>query len=359
MTGPLSSAIRGATYTGTMGNDLNSLAGMAAGLAKGRASEIERQRQAALDAALQKLRESELGLRREGLDLERRGQDQAGARFAGEQVRWAEGNNLDRDKEANDLSEGAANRASAEKVARIGAQSREAVANTRGAAAGSGRDYVIREDDKGNVWRVNKVTGRADKVTVDVDGNMALLPASDSEQAAMQLTGVGARPSEGEKGAAAAYGNLQTTFDALKQNMATVGNTPPSIGEQVALDASKDPGTGLFGSLKRALGNTYVGNNAPERQRIQQSVDALGTMVVKMVTGAQMSEPEAQRIMNILRTVAGDTPENIQQKLATVQDIINNEKVKLGRAAGLVEGGSAASTAPARKWILPDGTVVE
>jgi hypothetical protein len=272
---------------------------------------------------------------------------------------------FDKDKMGTDVSEGALDRASAERIARINAQGRLDVAGMRG-AQGSGRDYVIQQGPDGRVWRVNKVTGMADEVHISPDGSVTV---GDQSQAGAgpQLIGSGARPGQGELESAAAYNNLQTQFDQYKANLAKVGNQPPSIGTQFLMDGSKSTGLGPISSLTRSLSNTALGSHDPNYQLLQQSLDALGTTVIKMVTGAQMSEPEAQRIMNILRTSAGDTPEKVMQNIETVQNIINSQRVKLNRAGTMLNnptsGGAqapAAAPAPAgKKYILPDGTVVE
>ena len=63
MTAPLTGAFKGYSYKGAFGNDAQALADMAGGLARGRVAEEERKRQAALEAAMQRMKEQELGLR--------------------------------------------------------------------------------------------------------------------------------------------------------------------------------------------------------------------------------------------------------------------------------------------------------
>ncbi len=345
MTSPLSSVFRGVNFNGAFGNDAQALGSAFANIAKGRSAETERRRQAALEAALQRLKEEELGLSQrrvaqgdtelaqsaERIALDQLRANQEGGRIAAEQVRFGEGLNLDRDRLAQEASEGALDRASREKIASIGARSRENVAEMR--QVGSGRDFITFQDIKGKFWRLNKLTNQLDRIVVPTEADLP----HESSTSDGQLLGSGARASQGELTAAASYNNLEDALKNLENNMAAVAFQAPGIGTQLLLDATKFTGFGPISSLTRSGANTILGNQSPAYQKIQQSIDALGTMVVKMVTGAQMSEPEAQRIMNILRSVAGDPPDLVQQRLQTVREIIENERVKLGRAGHLAD----------------------
>lgn len=382
MPGPLSRAAAGASYSGAFGSDAGDLAKAAAAFMQGRKQEeTARQQQAMQDALLAlRQREADQGDRRIGLDEQKFGEDQrqfdVGTGLTRERMGQDDrqfGQRLDFDKGelGQRATEGAANRASAEKIAGINARSRENVAGMR--QVGSGRDFVTFQDSQGGYWRYDKVHNALTPIQTPTAADLAS-GQGDGTQApgsGQQLLGPGARADQGEKGAAASYQNLQTQFDKYKEVLGQVGNQPPGIGTQFLMDQTKASGLGPISSLQRSLSNTVLGNTAPDYQLVQQAVDALGTSVIKMVTGAQMSEPEAQRIMNILRTTAGDTPEKVMQNLETVQNIINSERVKLGRAANVDANGMPATSralpgatptapsAPRKQYRLPDGTVVE
>jgi hypothetical protein len=202
-------------------------------------------------------------------------------------------------------------------------------ADATSARAGRGWAPVVTQGPNGEIMIVDKNTH-----TVAPTSAAGAVPTG----AGGSPVGSQARPAQGERDAAAAYSNLDSALKQLETQMGGVGYAAPTIPEQVAIDAAKGTGTGVISSFKRSVANTYLGKNAPERQAIEQSVKTLGTLIVKMVTGAQMSEPEAQRIMGILSTVAGDRPELAKQKIESVKDIIRGQRVKLGRAAGMTTG---------------------
>jgi hypothetical protein len=374
MTGPLSSAVNGASYNGAFGSDAGGVARLVAGLAQGAQEARERQSKVALDAALMKLREGDAEMRRE--------EHEARMRPATPKSPWEAENfpNLEsyldylrRRKQAEHIEKPPTPRSidplSPEGIqAALERKRRELELESRQPKPPSAEGEVSVELVDGRVGVLNKATG---KIRI----------ATFAEAEGTPL-GRGARPTQSERDARASFDNLQDTFEQLDANMAKVGYRAPSIAIQTGLDASKY--TGVGGSVVRSLANTAVGKLAPEYQLVQHSIDALGTLVTKMVTGAQMSEPEAQRIMNILRSTAGDDPALVQQKLQQVRTIIANERVKMGRAGGAAIPGSAEGAQPTnnaaaraaavkakygleppatpsipKRWTLPNGSVVD
>lgn len=377
MPGPLSRAASGASYSGAFGSDAGDLSKAAAAFMAGRKQEeAARQQQAMQDALLAlRQREADQGDARLNLDRDKMGEDrhQFDVNTGLTREKMGQDNNqfgqrlgFDRDKMGQDASEGAANRASAERIARIGAASRENVAGMRNTS--NPRDWVVKEiQDPANpgqtvIVRANKQTGLAYRMKLDDTGNLTQTEMTPQEVQAIsgqlgsaptqapqpvQGTDMSGPANQGEREAAASYSNLQTQFDKYKEILGHVGNQAPGWGTQFLMDRTKDSGFGPITSLTRSLSNIVLAKHDPDYQQVQQAVDALGTSVIKMVTGAQMSEPEAQRIMNILRLSSGDTPETVAQKLETVQNIINSERAKLGRMGGHTAAQRAPSAAPA------------
>jgi hypothetical protein len=375
----------GASYNGAYGTQAGDLAKAAAAFMQGRRVDEEARRKAALDDALMRLREREAGQndRRMGLDERKLTQDsdQFGQRLGldtsklglerdeytqrGQQFGDTMGFN--RDKLGVDQSEGDKERQNRIDVARIGAKSRENVAGMR--QVGSGRDFVTMQDSQGGFWRLNKVTNELTPIRVPTPAD---LQQGDTPQATGgQLLGAGARPSQGERDAAGTYSSFKTARNTLAKNMDAVGNEAPGMGTQFLLDTSKSTGFGPVSSVARSLSNSALGSHAPQYQLVQNSIDATGSMFVKLMTGAQMGEPEAQRLFNVIGPKAGDTKETVAQKMQQLDDIVHAQFVKIGRAAELDTAGQppvsrsldapSDSTPPSsgKKYILPDGTVVE
>jgi hypothetical protein len=368
--GPLAQAASGASYSGAFGTQGGDLARAAAAFMSGRREEEEARRKAAMDAALQQLRERELaqGEERIGVDREqmkqqgdqfRQNLERSGADLAGRQVEMGLENERGKATLAQQASENEKNRQNQLEIAKIGAQSRETVASMR--TIGSGKDYVVKEDSQGRVWRVNKVTGDATEVKVQGQGQ----PAQGDGQ---QLIGAGGRPSQGERDAAGVYNAFKSTSATLQKNMQSVGGKAPGIGQQLLIDGTKSSGLGPVSSLVRSLSNSAMD---PQYQLVQNSLDATGSLFVKLMTGAQMSEPEALRLFNVIGPKAGDEPATVQQKMQQLDDIVRAQYVKVGRAAELDGNGLPPTTAPVsggapsaptgarKKYILPDGTVAE
>jgi hypothetical protein len=366
--GPLAQAASGASYSGAFGTQGGDLARAAAAFMSGRREEEEARRKAAMDAALQQLRERELaqGEERIGVDREqmkqqgdqfRQNLERSGADLAGRQVEMGLENERGKATLAQQASENEKNRQNQLEIAKIGAQSRETVASMR--TIGSGKDYVVKEDSQGRVWRINKVTGEPTPV--------ALTPPTQGAEP-QQLVGAGGRPSQGERDAAGVYNAFKSTSATLQKNMQSVGGKAPGIGQQLLIDGTKSSGLGPVSSLVRSLSNSAMD---PQYQLVQNSLDATGSLFVKLMTGAQMSEPEALRLFNVIGPKAGDEPATVQQKMQQLDDIVRAQYVKVGRAAELDGNGLPPTTAPVsggapsaptgarKKYILPDGTVAE
>lgn len=337
MTAPLSGAVSGATYSGTQGGLAGDFARAAGNFIKGMKDEEAKRQARAMEQALLdlRIRAQQSGDEQAAAELDIRRQQLQQARENAEAERKLRGEDLQLRRESE-----------AAERDRYGRQMTETERHNREQERVGGQRADIYGDRTSRGWKPTVIQGpNGEILLVDAGaGTVAPTRPAGTVPTAADGTPVGsqARPAQGEREAAAAWQNLESAVEQLDQQMAAVDYTPPSMAEQVALDAAQSPGSGIGSSVKRGLANSYLGKRAPQRQQIEQSVKTLGTLVVKMVTGAQMSEPEAQRIMGILRTVAGDQPELAKQKIETVREIIRGQRIKLGRAASMVGGGDAA-----------------
>jgi hypothetical protein len=287
----------------------------AAGIAAGSREEQERRRKAALEAAAHALREREVGQgdTRIKLDADKFGWEQTtDTRDYGRQVVTE-----DRDfgetqrKNTADIADTEADNT------RLSGDSAETVRHNRASEgidrtkAAQGRPQ-LRQTASGFAWFYPD--GRTSGV-VDEKGD--------------PVVGV---PTQGERQATGNAESLDAAYKILDENFKAVGYKAPNIPTQVGMDASKQTGMGPLTSLTRALANTAVGKYAPEYQKVNNALDSFGSLLVKLMTGAQMSEPEAQRIFNIIKPVAGDQPEVVQQKLQQARNIVEASKIQRGRA---------------------------
>lgn len=358
MPGPLVRAASGASYNGAFGTDAGDFAKSAAAFMQGRKQEEAARSAQAMQDALLALRQREadqgdariqfdrdqMGEQRHqfdvtsGLNRDRFGLDQQ--KFSEDQRQFGIGADFDNRKLGQQASEGEKDRANALEIAKIGARSREHVAGMR--QVGSGRDFVTLQDANGGYWRFNKLTNELNPIQVPSPADLGQAPADGAAAAPAtggQLLGAGARPSQGEREAAGTYASFKMARDKLAENMGTVGNEAPGVGTQLLLDGTKASGLGPVSSLTRSLSNTLLGDKAPQYQMVQNSIDATGSLFVKLMTGAQMSEPEALRLFNVIGPKAGDTPDVVTQKMAQLDNIVQAQYVKLGRAGELDSNG--------------------
>lgn len=353
MTAPLSSAAGGMRYSGT--GTGGELAKLVAGLVSGRRQQEEATRKAALEAAMQVLREREADQMDRGLDMRAAEGAQRGIDTAENQNIEYEKLNAERnDKNADNnrvVQEGIANRKNALDVAKIGATSRENVADTR--ANTPGRGLIVTQGKDGEILIVDK-----EAHTVRPTSTTGGAVPTNAEGTPV---GSGARPGQGERDAASMYTAFKVTSATLAENMKKVEFQAPNVGTQLLLDGSKASGLGPVSSVARSLSNTVLSSTNPDYQLVQNSLDATGSMFIKLMTGAQMSEPEALRLFNVIGPKAGDTSETVAQKMKQLNDIVQAQYLKVGRAGALLDAASAAPPPPSggKKYVLPDGTVVE
>jgi hypothetical protein len=285
MTGPLSGAFKGVSYKGAFGNDAQALAGALAGMGRGRAEEQERQRQAALAAALQKMKEQELGLatRRvnqgdaelaqggQRIELDREKLGQQDSQFAQGHTLDRDRLGLDRDKLGQDVSEGALDRSSRERVASIGATSRENVAesNPRGMVVMPGVDGQLQVIDKGN--------GTARPVTRD----------------GAPMVGVAGKAPVG----------LQSTF---AENEASI----TSIDAALELAKARPESFGL----SKILPDMINQRTDPEGVEARAALANIGSLQIKLRSGAAVTAKEFPRLSPFVPNVH-DSAETVVTKL--------------------------------------------
>lgn len=313
------------------GSDLGEFAKAAAGFAKGSRAETDRRRKKALDDALLALKErenerqdKELKLRGDEFEVNKSKEAQRIMEHAGNEDQELE--QFNREGERFKIDDAFRDRQQTETEK----NNREDNATNRSRyGSNGGAKPQLRQTENGFEWFYPPTAGTASTVPVlGADGT--------------PKEGV---PTQGERGAKSDMDLIQENFDTLKTNMAAVGNEPPGILTQVGLDATQLTGKGPISSLARSLANKGVGKLAPGYQKIQNSIQAITADVGRLKSGLVLNEQEAQRIINLITPIAGDTdPGIVEQKMQQVQSILDAAKLRAGRA----NSTPAATAAPQR-----------
>ena len=352
MPGPLTRAASGASYSGAFGTDAGDLSKAAAAFMQGRREEEARRHQEALDMALQRLRErqADQGDQRLQLDRDKFGEDRHQfdetmgynrEKMGQDENQFGQRLGFDRDQLGQAASENEKNRKNQLDIARIGAQSRETVASMR--TIGSGRDYIVKEDSLGRVWRINKVTGEPTPVKFEQGEQPAGAPGQ-------QMLGGGARPSADEKAANMLATSIEPSVARIDQMYG--GDSPvaveaPSVVEQFMADQSKSHGLGPISSVARSLGNKALGSMNPDYQSILTDMTKVYRAFVYVTTGKQLNESEAQDAAQQYVVLAGDNPALVQKKVQDIKNMTNAIRQSSQRARSFVEQQNASQGTPA------------
>jgi hypothetical protein len=257
-------------------------------------------------------------------------------------------------------------------------------------------------DENGDRWFTNPITHRATRAMIGADGTVvpehpevladahaagghampaaAAAPTPAAQGAGVDPTGQGDKPvqpgstqtpadthatttqapaahplkaptPQNERSIAATYDQLQGLFTDVTAQMQGVGYEPPSALTQFGINMTKGGGAipGVPDGLEKIAGNTAVGKFAPKYQTLETSYNSLSTFLTQMITGAQMSQQEADRIRSLVATYTGDTPGTIQLRLKQAQGIIDAARAKVSPRAG----GGTEAPAPAARAALP------
>lgn len=165
-----------------------------------------------------------------------------------------------------------------------------------------------------------------------------------------------------ELNANATFQQLKGLFNDVKTNVAAVHSKPPNGLTQIGIDMSKNGMIpGVPDQLEKIGANMAVGAFAPHYQTLETAYNSLSTFLTQMITGAQMSQQEADRIRSLVAMRAGDTPESVALRMQQAEGIIATAEARVSPRAAASGGGSPApiQAGGKRKWKLADGTVVD
>jgi hypothetical protein len=380
MASPLSGALKGVKYDGTNGNMWSDLGDLLGGFVQDARVQAEQKRKDALDAAMAAMKQAEFERQGKQIDYQMN-RDRIGDQFKSADDNRAE-RQLQASMEQNQLSRDALQ--SEREQRRQEREQNEAALEAYRNRTGDQRDRQLGqgdtriaqqaqkgsfwEDDQHNVWykpnlgngaavqmERNPSTGEmrpvrqvAGQAPAQPSGNLRPIAYTGDSQAqspqgqapSPQAPGSGweavqgksAIPTQGEREAKSAYDTLEPLFGNVIKSMGDVGFTPPSVGTQLAVDASRQPRESFKGSLVATLGNEALGKYHPDYQKYYVATNALSTFLTKMITGAQMSAPEAERIKNLIEWKAGDNPATVKDRIAQAAQIISAARERAGRA---------------------------
>lgn len=293
MTAP-SGAFNGVKYTGTSG--VGEFAKLAAGMVNGSRAEQERQRAAAMAAALQALKERQVGQDDQRIELQRGGLDLDRANAAQRALDATENANLAHDrlnvdrglKEVDDKRQAA-------RDSETGRHNRamEGVANERVDNVSPGRAG----------WRL--VQG--------VDGEYKWVPPPQTEAPTPQRTGV--------VGVAAKAPNSE--HGTVTENEASIG----SIDAALALATARPESFGL----KRILPDMVNQRADPEGVEARAALANIGSLQIKLRSGAAVTAKEFPRLQPFVPNVHDDGP-TVTKKLQRLrQELVRiNEEIAAG-----------------------------
>lgn len=165
-----------------------------------------------------------------------------------------------------------------------------------------------------------------------------------------------------ELNTAATFQQLKGLFSDVRKNVEAVHAKPPGALTQLGIDVTKNGLiNGIPDPIEKIGANVAMGAFAPKYQTLENSYNALSTFLTQMITGAQMSQQEADRIRSLVAMRAGDNPVQIAQRLEEAQGIIDAAGARVSPRASASGGGSPApiQAGGKRKWKLADGTVVD
>jgi len=161
-----------------------------------------------------------------------------------------------------------------------------------------------------------------------------------------QALGQGARPGEAELNSAALFSSIKPSFDRMNDLLKKRNFQPYDYGTEVAVNALREQGTGVMSTTKRVAANNYLKSQSPDAQALAQAVNAFVTQVTYLMSGKQINEAEGQRLLNMFSNMSGDSPDLVQQKLSTAEEVLNSQVIKANRARGLIGQGNSETTTP-------------
>lgn len=150
---------------------------------------------------------------------------------------------------------------------------------------------------------------------------------------------------QNERNVAATFQQLKGLFGDVSNQIAGVNYQPPGALTQFGIEMTKGGQIPMVpDAIEKIAGNTGVGMFAPKYQTLETSYNSLSTFLTQMITGAQMSQQEADRIRSLVAMKAGDTPATVQLRLKQAQGIIDAAEARVSPRAGAGDG-SATSVA--------------
>lgn len=323
------------------GSGFADLAKAAAAMATGRREEEERKRKAALEEALQRLRERQADQddRRITLDTDKFGFD-----------REKEGTRkLERvDDEADeDRTFGASEADKTRDDDRANRELTEAERHNRATEAAArsriekvgqtsnGREWIVKESVTGKVFRVNKLTGEYHPIEDPGTGQPVL--------------GLGARPTESERAANMLLTSIEPSIDRVEKMYQPGVKAPGVLTQGLSEQAKKG---GLLGGIANkalsgegALGNVAeaLGASDPNYQSILTDLTKIYRAYVYVTTGKQLNESEAQDAARQYVIQAGEPEALIAKKVKDMQQMaqaVREASTRAKRFVGLQnEGG--------------------
>lgn len=160
---------------------------------------------------------------------------------------------------------------------------------------------------------------------------------------------------QNERNVAATFQQLKGLFSDVTGQIQGVNYQPPGPLTQFGIEMSKGGQIPMVpDAIEKIAGNTGVGMFAPKYQTLETSYNALSTFLTQMITGAQMSQQEADRIRSLVAMKTGDNPATVQLRLKQAQGIIDAAEAKVSPRAGGSDGSAPTAVATTGKGGGPE-----
>lgn len=404
-------------FSGVFGNTASDVAGVGRTLIKDSQADQEKKRAQALQDSLAKLQFDKFGYEQKH-DTDVAGATAAenatdNTRLQQQLDATIEGNKATRDAtEVNRLRLDADRDESRKgiqdfRTAMVGLRTRGLdQADTRIAQAGT-RATLTAPDENGDRWFVSPITHQGSRAMIQPDGSLAPedphIFGEHLQAGGHPMPGAGAKPTPASQGAgvapdgapehpiqpgstqvpadthgattavppshpmkgptpqnerntAATFAQLKGLFGEIKAGMESVKYQPPGAATQFGLEMTKGQGAIPLvpNSIEKIVGNNAVGMFAPKYQNLETSYNALSTFLTQMITGAQMSQQEADRIRNLVAMRSGDTAQTIATRMREAQGIIDAAEAKVSPRASGGGGAPAPTGAPKGQGGTPE-----
>lgn len=403
-------------FSGVLGNTASDVAGVGRNLIKDSQADAEKKRAQALQESLAKLQFDKFGYDQKhdtdvasasalehGLD-NTRADRQLDATIEGTK---ATRDALEADRQRRDADRDESRKGLQDfRTAMVGFAGRRADQADRRIDQTGGRATLSVPDENGDRWFVNPITQRGSRAMIQADGSLA--PEDPSvlgahlQAGGHPMPGAGAKPTAASQGAGVApdgtpehpiqpgstqvpadtHGttthvppahpmkgptpqnerNTAATFQQLKGLFSEVTNGLKSV-DYKPQGALTDFGIAMSkggqipvvpDAVEKIVGNNALGIFAPKYQNLETSYNALSTFLTQMITGAQMSQQEADRIRNLVAMKSGDTPQTISTRLREAQGIIDAAEAKVSPRASGGGGAPAPTGAPKGQGGTPE-----